>query len=175
LDRLSEAYGKLLDVLALVACALLAGMGALICIDVLLRNAPLPGGPWALDWATEISETTLYLIAMLSAPWLMRHGLHVRVDIVLRAIPPRAAWLCEWFSDAVAFACCACMMAYGTVAAWESYSQNSIVIKTLVTPEWWTHIVLPVAFLLLSVEVLFRMRRLALGPRQSRADAVSSS
>jgi len=175
LDRLSVAYGKLLETLALVACALVAAMGAVICVDVFSRNVPLLGELRGLDWATEFSETTLYLVAMLAAPWLMRQGQHVRVDIVLRAIPPRAGWVCEWLSDAIAFACCACMMVYGAVAAWESYSENAIVIKTLVTPEWWTLVVLPFAFCLLAIEVLFRMRRLALGARKPRDDAVSSS
>ena len=48
-------------------------------------------------------------------------------------------------------------------------------IKTLVTPEWWFLAPLPVAFLLLAVEVLFRVRRLWLGPRAPREDAVSAS
>ena len=47
-------------------------------------------------------------------------------------------------------------------------------IKTLVTPEWWLLSVLPVAFLALSLEMLFRMRRLALGERAPRDDAVST-
>jgi hypothetical protein len=47
-------------------------------------------------------------------------------------------------------------------------------IKTLVTPEWWLLSVLPVAFLALSIETLFRMRRLALAERAPRDDAVST-
>jgi TRAP-type C4-dicarboxylate transport system permease small subunit len=48
-------------------------------------------------------------------------------------------------------------------------------IKTLVTPEWWWLVPLPVVFVLLAIEMLFRMNRLARAPRGPRADAVSAS
>jgi TRAP-type C4-dicarboxylate transport system permease small subunit len=175
LERLSHAWGKVLEAFALAACALLGLMALMICAAVLLWNVELIPGVDGLPWSNELSETTLYVVTMLAAPWLLREGRHIRVDIVLRAIPARAGWICEWLCDAIALACCVCVVIYATRAAWDSYSQGSITIKTLVLPEWWTLAPLPVAFLLLSVEVLFRMRRLWLGPRAPREDAVSSS
>ena len=52
----------------------------------------MPGLPRGLAWSNEISELMLYLITLLAAPWLLREGQHIRVDIVLRALP-RAAGL----------------------------------------------------------------------------------
>ena len=175
MERLSHAWGKVLEAFALAAGALLGAMGLMICADVLLRNVALIPGVDGLPWSNELSETTLYLVTMLAAPWLLREGRHIRVDIVLRAIPARAGWICEWLCDAIALACCVCVVIYSTQAAWDSFSQGSITIKTLVLPEWWSLAPLPVAFLLLAVEVVFRMRRLWLGPRAPREDAVSSS
>ena len=88
---LSHAWGKVLEAFALAACALLGVMTLMICADVLLRNVALIPGVDALPWSNELSETTLYLVTMLAAPWLLREGRHIRVDIVLRAIPPRAS------------------------------------------------------------------------------------
>ncbi len=175
MERLSHAWGKVLEAFALAACALLAAMTLMICADVLLRNVALLPEVQGLPWSNELSETTLYLVTMLAAPWLLREGRHIRVDILLRALPARAGWACEWLCDAIALACCVCVAIYATRATWESYSQGSITIKTLVLPEWWTLAPLPVAFLLLSVELLFRMRRLWRGPRAPREDAVSSA
>jgi TRAP-type C4-dicarboxylate transport system permease small subunit len=59
--------------------------------------------------------------------------------------------------------------------AFKSFSDGSMTIKTLVTPEWWSLAPLPVAFLLLAIEMIFRMHRLAIGPREPRNDAVSAS
>jgi TRAP-type C4-dicarboxylate transport system permease small subunit len=116
----------------------------------------------------------LYLVTMLTAPWLLRRGQHIRVDIVLRVVPRRAGWILEWLADALGLACCLAIAYYGARAALASFNAGSVSIKTLVTPEWWLLSVLPVAFLALSIEMLFRMRRLALGERAPRDDAVST-
>jgi TRAP-type C4-dicarboxylate transport system permease small subunit len=172
--RLESAYGRLLEVLALAACALIFGMMLMICADVFLRNVRIVPGMVGIEWANEISEAMLYLIALLTAPWLMRRGQHIRVDVLLRAVPPRLGWGLEWLVDALAMACCAIIAWYGVRAALGSWQAGSLSIKTLVTPEWWLLSVLPVAFLALTLEMVFRMRRLWLAPRAPRDDAVST-
>jgi TRAP-type C4-dicarboxylate transport system permease small subunit len=174
MERLSELYGRLLAGLALAACALLFLMMLMICADVLLRNVLLIPGMRGLAWSNELSESMLYLITMLTAPWILRRGQHIRVDIVLVAIPKKTAWYCEWVADALALVCSVLMMVYGWSAAVSSYKAGSMAIKTLITPEWWTLAPLPVAFALLAIEVLFRMQRLYAGERGPRADAVSA-
>jgi TRAP-type transport system small permease protein len=175
MERLSASYGKLLEALALVASALLFFMMLMICVDVLLRNVALVPGVRGLEWSNEVSEAMLYLITMLAAPWLLRRGQHIRVDIVLRAIPKRLAWYCEWACDVLALGCCASMVFYGAHMAAKSHAAGSMSIKTLITPEWWLLAPLPAAFALLGIEILFRMRRLYYAERAPRADAVSAS
>ena len=175
MERLSALYGRLLDGLALVACALLFLMMLMICTDVLLRNVALFPKLRGLEWSNEISEAMLYLITLFAAPWLLRRGQHIRVDILLRVIPKRLAWYCEWVCDVLALGCCIVMVYYGTYMAAASKAAGSLSIKTLVTPEWWLLAPLPFAFALLAVEVLFRMRRLYHAERAPRSDAVSAA
>lgn len=174
-ERLSYRYGRLLGALALLGCALLLAMMLIIVADVALRNLPVPGLPRGLPWSNEISELMLYLITMCVAPWLLRQGQHIRVDIVLQAIPRRLAWSLEWVGDAIGFACCLVIAWFGAQAAWSSYISGAVNIKTLVTPEWWALAPLPVVFILLAVEMVFRMVRLQRGERGPRHDAVSAA
>jgi TRAP-type C4-dicarboxylate transport system permease small subunit len=174
MQRLEAAYGRLLEILALAACALIFGMTLMICADVLLRNVRIVPGLAGLEWANEISEGMLYLVTLLTAPWLMRQGQHIRVDIILRAVPKPVGWAFEWIVDVLALGCCAAMAYYGARAALASYSAGSMSIKTLITPEWWLLSVLPLAFVALTIEMFFRMRRLHLAPRAPRDDAVST-
>ncbi len=174
MDRLEAAYGKILEAFALAACALVFGMTLMICADVLLRNARIIPGVAGIEWSNEISEAMLYLVTMLTAPWLLRRGQHIRVDIVLRIVPKQVGWIFEWVVDVLGLACCLFIAYYGARAAFASFNAGSVSIKTLVTPEWWLLSALPVAFLALSLEMLFRMRRLALGERAPRDDAVST-
>lgn len=174
-DRLSGAYGRLLAALALLGCAILFALMMVIVVDVLLRNVAVPGLPRGLSWSNEVSEGMLYLITLCVAPWLLRQGQHIRVDIVLRAIPARLAWGLEWLGDAIGLATCLVIAGYASQAAWASYKAGAVNIKTLVTPEWWWLSPLPLVFVLLAVEMVFRMGRLARSERGPRADAVSAS
>jgi TRAP-type transport system small permease protein len=173
LQWLSILYGRLLSALALAGCGVLFAMVLVICVDVLLRNVRLVPGVYSVAWANEATEYALYLITLLTAPWLLRRGQHIRVDIVLRIIPRRIAWYCEWLCDLAALAVCI-LIAY---AAWKatasSLAINAMVVKTLALPEWWLLAPLQVSFVLLAVEVLFRMARLHAGERGPREDAVT--
>lgn len=175
MSRASALYGKLLSGLALLACALLFAMMLVICGDVLLRNVRLIPGVHSISWANEVTEYTLYLITMLTAPWLLRQGQHIRIDIVLRAIPRVVAWYLEWVCDAIAFGCCALIAFYGWKATAASMAISSMVVKALAVPEWWLLAPLQATFALLAIEILFRMHRLQAGERAPRTDAVTAS
>ncbi len=174
-SRVSQAYGRLLAALALGGCAVMFAMMLVIVADVALRNLALPGLPRGIDWSNEVSELMLYLTTVLVAPWLLRQGQHIRVDILLTALPPRLAWYLEWVADTLGLACCLFMAWYGAKATWASWSSGALNIKTLVTPEWWSLAPLPAMFVLLSVEMVFRMKRLHEGERAPRQDAVSAA
>jgi TRAP-type transport system small permease protein len=169
--RLSHWYGRLLEALLFVACLLLLVMTLLIGADVLLRNIGMGG----IAPSNEISEDIIYLITLLAAPALLRHGQHIRVDIVLRALPAKIGWLLEWLGDLLGIVCCAYFVWYGWRVVAASFSSGALSIKTLILPEWWLLAPMPLAFALLSIEFLFRMHRLAQGAQQPRDDAVSAS
>jgi TRAP-type transport system small permease protein len=171
MERLSQYYARLLDALLLLACLLLFAMTLLIGADVLLRNLGFGGIPPS----NELSEDSLYLITILAAPGLLRRGQHIRIDIVLRILPPRVAWYLEWVGDVLGVICCLLFVWYGTRVAVTSFLDGSLSIKTLIMPEWWIFLPMPLSFLLLAIEFVFRMRQLASAERGPRADAVSLS
>jgi TRAP-type transport system small permease protein len=171
MDALSVWYGRVLDALLVLAAGLILVMALVIGGDVVLRNL----GTRGLPWSAEISEDILYLVTLFAAPWLLRQGQHIRVDILLRVLPRPLAWALEWVGDLLGFACCLYFIAYGTRVAAESYASGALSIKTLVTPEWWLLAPLPIAFALVAIEFLFRMHRLAYSERGPRDDAVSAA
>ena len=175
LERLEARFGTLLEGLALVASLALLAMVAIICGDVLTRNVAVPGMPRGIAWSNEISELLLYAMTLLAAPWLLREGRHIRVDILLRVLPGRVAYACEWIADALGLTCCCWLVVYAASATKKSWAGDALSIKTLVMPEWWFLVPLPVCFALLAIEFGFRMRRLQRGPVGPRDDAVSAA
>ncbi len=171
MTRLSTAFGRLFDALAVLAALILLAMVIVVTADIVLRNT-VRGG---FAWANEVSEYALYLMTLLTAPWLLRRGQHVRIDIMLTLVPPRIAWLMEAVGDLLGFAVCVILIRYGFAMTYDSWRLGAITIKNLVFPEWWLLAPLPAAFVLLAIEFVFRFDRLLKGARTRRIEATSVS
>jgi len=171
MTRLAPAFGRLFDALATVAALILFAMVVIVTADIVLRNAT--GG--GLAWANEVSEYSLYLMTLLTAPWLLRRGQHVRLDIILTLVPARVAWLMEAIGDVLGFTVSVVLVRYGIAMTYDSWRLGAITIKNLVFPEWWLLAPLPAAFALLAVEFVFRFDRLVKGEKARRIEATSVS
>src|SRR5438552_15989818 len=171
MTKLSNLFGKLLNILAVAAELTLLAMVVMVTADVLLRNLTRVG----FAWSNELSEYALYAITLLTAPWLLRRGQHVRLDLVLTQVPARVAWLMEAASDIFGFAVSMTLVTYGASMTLQSWRLGSITIKTLVFPEWWLLWPLPLFFALLALEFIFRLHRLIVGARAPRVEATSVS
>lgn len=171
MGRLDRWYGKVLDVFALLACICIAAMVLVVCADVAVR-----AGRWGnIAWSPEVAEYLLYLSTFLAAPWLLREGQHIRMDMVLRALPAPVAWCVELVMDVLGAIVCSVLAIACIRSVLASAEQGSLVIKILIIPEWW--VLLPAAVLLvvLAIEFLFRLRRLWLGPKAVRHEATSAA
>ena len=169
MPRLSDAFAKLFYALAVLAALTLLAMVVMVSADIILRNLTRTGFPWA----NEVSEYGLYLMTLLTAPWLLRRGQHVRIDLVLTLVPIRVAWLMEALADIAGFAVCLVMLRYGLKMTVDSAALGSITIKNLVFPEWWLLWPLPVCFALLAAEFVFRFDRLMRAQPGRRSEATS--
>jgi len=84
---MARAYRGLLHACAVLAAVLLGITAVLITGDVVARNVGLGSLPWIL----EVSEYVLPLATFLVAPWLLARNEHVRLDVLLTALPSRLA------------------------------------------------------------------------------------
>jgi TRAP-type transport system small permease protein len=146
-------------------------MVIVICADVGVRNLRLG----SLPWANEVAEYTLYLSTFLAAPWLLRQGAHVRMDLVLRMLPPSGGWALELLADGIAVLTCAALAFASASAAWSSAVQGSLVFKIFVFPEWWLLAPAALMFGVLTVEFALRLRRQWNGPKAVREEATSAA
>src|SRR5262245_65013512 len=99
MSKISAAFGRLFEALAIAAALILLVMVVLVTADILLRNMTRTGFPWA----NEVSEYALYIMTLLTAPWLLRRGQHVRIDLLLSVVSQRVAWLMEAVGDMIGF------------------------------------------------------------------------
>jgi len=156
---LAGLYAALHSLIGLV-CGLLIGSIALsITIDVVMRNLTLG----SLSWAMEVNEYSLYIVTALGAPWALYRGAHVRVDLLVKGVPPAIGRWIEVLCDLIGLAASSALFYYTVAVARASISDNARVIKILIIPEWWVFAVVGAGSLLLIVEF---MRRLVLAFRE---------
>ena len=166
MNKLSARFGRLLDGLGLSAALLTLVTVLLVTAEVILRNF---GVKW-LDWTNEVSEYALYLLTLLTAPWLLREGQHVRIDLLIRSVPDRVGWALELMADAVGVIVALCLVWYAAAITFDAYRLGSLTIKTLVFPEWWLIAPLAVGFFLIAIEFVFRIHRLLSGQKIARSE-----
>ncbi len=136
-----------------LASALVVGVVALlVASDVIARNIGLGTFPWVV----ELSEYSLPLATFLTAPWLLYRNEHVRVDVLLTSLPATLARQIGRAVDVVGVAVCIVFVWYGIKVIADSMQLGSMIIKTLVLPEWWTFVPVPVCFALLGIEFVRR-------------------
>src|SRR5580765_900772 len=105
-------------------------MVTLVTADIVLRNTLGTG----FAWSNEVTEYALYLTTLLTAPWLLRRGQHVRIDMALVLVPARLAWLMEAAADLLGLAASLILLWYGAIMTLQSAQLSSITIKNLVFP-----------------------------------------
>lgn len=153
IGALTSLFDAVLNACAALASLLVAGQIALISANVLLRNLGHPG----FVWTEEVSEYALYAVACLTAPWLLRQGGHVRVDLLATMLPPRGRRALDIVADALGLAVSAALALHGFDAAGEAARSGSLTFKNLIFPDWWLVVVLPCSLTLIAFEFCSRL------------------
>lgn len=143
-------YVRVLEWLAACAAVLLGVSALAITIDVIGRNVGLGTLPWIL----EVSEYVLPLATFFIAPWLLYRNEHVRLDILVQTRP----WLGH-AANGVGLAVCAVLVVYGVRTIANSATQGAMIFKSVVFPEWWLYLPVPLCFGLLTIEFVRRLAR----------------
>jgi TRAP-type C4-dicarboxylate transport system permease small subunit len=127
----------------------------MVCVDIVFRQFGIASMPWLV----EVIEYLMYGGTFLAAPWVLRQGEHVRVDLVLSSVPKRVAVRLEQIVDALGFLVSIVMSYYGTALLIDAYRANFIQFKNLAVPEWILILPLPVGCAMLAIEFMLRFFR----------------
>lgn len=163
-SAIARLYRALLEALAVVAASILGLTALLVTLDVVSRNVSDRTFPWIV----EVTEYGLPVATLLAAPLLLYRNEHVRLDLLLTRLGPRNARLVNLFGDLVGVGVSAALLVYSLRAISDSAGREAMVYKTLVFPEWWLFVPMPLCFGLLLVEFSRRMR-VVRGARASEA------
>lgn len=149
-STVTRAYNLLIDGLAVISGAIFGLMAFFIGADVLIRN--VWGG--GLAWVIELMEYAMYVATVFAAPWVLREGAHVSVDVVTGNLPKVVRRPVNFFVCLLGAAICAVICYYSAVATWRAFDRGSMVYKTFTVPEWLITVFVPFGMFLVAIEFL---------------------
>lgn len=154
---IGRLYTRLHAFLGLVVAAAVLFIAIGISIDVIVRNA----GFGVVSWMLEATEYCLFVATFLGAPWVLHLGEHVRIDMLVTKLPPRAGRIAEIAMDLTGLGVSLALLYYSARVALAARADGALVIKELIFPEWWIFALVAFSAFLLCVEFLIRLGRAA--------------
>jgi TRAP-type C4-dicarboxylate transport system permease small subunit len=167
-------YDPIIDGLAVIAGVLLIGIAVLVTIDVLGRLPERLGDTWLFQtampalfgkaaahtysfgfpWTTELTEYALYLMTFFGAPWVLREGGHITIDIVTQTLGPVTKARVVRLTAALGAVVTAVLLYYSIAVLRRAIVEGTDIVRTLIFPEWWILAPLPLCLLLLFLVFL---------------------
>ena len=148
-------YLRLLNLCGLLAGIAYGSIALLVTIEVIIRNL----GIGSLLWLTEVIEYTLFVATFVAAPWVLNRAAHVRVDLLLLALPQDGRRNLEFLVDGLGFVISLFFVWYGVRVSVDAYETDIVIYNQLATPEWLLFLPVPFAGVLLAIEFVLRIRR----------------
>ena len=97
------------------------------------------------------------MATFLAAPWLMFRNEHVRLDLLSNTLSPRNLARIERIAAGVCLLVSLVIVWYSFKVLLDTKQIGALVIKSLVFPEWYLFVPVPICFLLLALECARRL------------------
>jgi len=150
IKRLAELYDRLVAALAFVGALLMGGMALWVTYEVLMR--------YFLErptfWAVDLSEYAMLWAAFLAAPWVLRRGRHVSIELVVIRLGFKAQHTLGVATSLVGAAICAVMAWQGAFTVWDFYLRGVNFAREWQIPQHTVYLAIPLGSALLVVEFL---------------------
>ncbi len=151
LRKTVNVFDRIIDLMAILACAILVFLLLIIVTQVTLRIFGL-----TILWIFEISKFSLLYITFLGAAWLLKRERHVKMDIVLTRLSPRTQSLMNIITSVLGVIICLVLTWYGVTLIQAQIRVGDYFPGLLKAPKWPVALVIPVGSFLLLVQFLRR-------------------
>jgi TRAP-type C4-dicarboxylate transport system permease small subunit len=137
-----------IDFMAGLAGLLLVAAVLIVCFEIVMRyffRKPQV-------WSVEVCEYILFTLAFLGAPWLLKKGGHVSVDVVTETLSSRARAYLGVFACGIGVLISAVITWFSIKAAWNSYVIGEVVTKTLTVGKHYFLLFITLGYFFLMLE-----------------------
>lgn len=154
-ERFETAFNRMTLFFAALVAISIGLIAFLIPLNLVMIRLQL-GGIW---WLFEGIEYALFAGVFLGAPWVLQQNAHVKVDVLVSALPKAAAARLERILNIIAIVLCLFLCFYGVRATIAEYIDGTMPDKDLRIANWIVLSIYAFSFLMLAVEFALRLRR----------------
>lgn len=151
LAKVNTILDRTAGFLALLAAVLIVfimlSITAEVSIARLLFNRPQA-------WVVDLSEYSLLFITFLGAAWVLKRDGHVKMDLVLTQLKPRAQLVMSIITSIIGTIICLALTWYGTRTTWNAFQLGLRTATVMELPRGPIFAVIPVGSFLLFVQYL---------------------
>jgi len=151
-SKLSTILDRAIDIMAIIAGVLLIGVIVIVCLEVFLRyflNSPTL-------WVVEVSAICLVYITFLCAAWVLKREGHVKMEVVIDRLKPRARAFLGIVSSIIGIGICFIFVWYGTQVTWEQWLSGDYRYTNLETPNYIVNLIIPVGSFFFLIQFMRR-------------------
>jgi len=152
LGRFASIFDRVNDIMVFLAGAVLIFALLSVTTDVVLRyyfRAPIM-------WAVVVNENNLLYITFLATAWVLRREGHVRVELVVSRLNPKAQNLIGLITSIIGVLACLAVTWYGALVTWQDFHSGYYMPTHVRIPEASVLFIVPVGMFLLSIQLLRR-------------------
>jgi TRAP-type C4-dicarboxylate transport system permease small subunit len=152
LAALGRAFDRLIIGLSYLAGGILLFMGAAVLYEVFMRylfNAPT-------RWVIEFSEYMLLYMALLAGAWVLKGEGHVKVEMLVDALPRKARAVLHVVTSWVGAFVCALFFWYSASLVLEQFMTGEVLFRAVHVPKWAVLVSIPIGLLLLTAQFIRR-------------------
>ena len=146
--RLKRSYVAIRRVANVVAGLSILGMMVTIVVDVIARDIGRP-----IYWTTDISLVLIVFLAFLAMGFTQAERGHVRVEMLLTRVSPRARNVLEMISWILSLLFCVVLLIAGTAKAIDSVRIMEGTLGIIHFPIWPARIVLVIGIFILCIQL----------------------
>ena len=159
MKRLLDIFDRTLNVMTFLAGMLLVFIMLSVFMEVILRsffNRPQ-------IWVTEVTECLLLYITFLGAAWLLREEGHVKVDVILNRLKPKAVALLGIISSLIGLFVSVALTIYGLGVTWNYFQRGIYTPTALEIPVFAILAIIPIGSLMLFIQFIRRTGKFVAG------------
>lgn len=138
-------FDSIIDFMALLGGVLLVGAVLVISVEIFMRYFFMK----PLIWTVEVCEYILFTMTFLAAPWLLKKGGHVGVDILVERMNLKLQGWLGVFSSFTGVFVSGIVVWFSGAAAWNSYLNRVLITKTMNVYEFYFLGLISLGYLLL--------------------------